>query len=69
MLLIEYDYHPLDRVEPCWDEALTDALLNKLEDRTLRPSTMGHILKHLLRHDVAQAKAFAEAWIDTRPNL
>lgn len=63
LLLIEYDYRRLDRVEGCWDDALTAALLNKLEDRDLKPSTMGHILRHLLRHDVVEAKAFAEALV------
>jgi hypothetical protein len=63
LLLIDYGEYPLDRVEDCWDDALAGALLNRLEDRRLKPYATGHILRYLLSHNGDQAKAFAEGLV------
>lgn len=46
-----------------WDERLATALLNKLEDTTLKPSSVGQLLEALLAHKVFAAKKFAESLI------
>ncbi|MBD2314297.1 hypothetical protein H6G20_21750 [Desertifilum sp. FACHB-1129] len=50
-------------IQTCWDEPLAIALLNKLEDTTLKPSSVGQLLEDLLAHKVFAAKRFAESLI------
>ena len=50
-------------IQTFWDERLATALLNKLEDTTLKSSSVGQLLEDLLVHKVFAAKRFAESLI------
>src|SRR5262249_23817949 len=47
------------KLADCWDDRLAHAVLEKLQDLTLQPESMGSLLRELLEHHVAEARAFA----------
>lgn len=47
----------------CWDEGLATALLNKLENTTLKPRYVGKLLEDIIAHKVFAAKRFAESLV------
>lgn len=54
-------------VQCCWDERLAAALSAKARDRELKPVAMGCLLKDLLDHHAADARAFAESLVQAPP--
>ena len=64
----EHEYISIThKVEDCWDDRLSDALLVKLKDKELKPGSMSCLLRELLEHKVYEAKAFAETLIPIPP--
>jgi predicted NACHT family NTPase len=51
----------LRHIEECWDTLIANALVGKLTDTRLTPSSLGTILSTLLEHSVPQAREFAES--------
>ncbi|WP_156090437.1 NACHT domain-containing protein [Planktothrix paucivesiculata] len=51
----------------CWNRNLTNALLNKLEDKNLKPRCMGHLLEELLLQKSSVAINFTRALIPSPP--
>ena len=51
----------IDKVLDCWDTRIAAALLEKVGDEALKPDSMEVLLKHLLEHQVAEAKSYAES--------
>lgn len=53
----------IGKLEECWDESLSKAMLLQVKSPKLNPKTMGHILDVLLHHQVNEVKELLEALI------
>jgi predicted NACHT family NTPase len=63
LLATDNDYecvYTLQKAQLCWDDRLAAAFLRKAMEETLKPSSMAHLLRELLDHDVERAKEFAQ---------
>lgn len=52
-----------NKFEKCWSDRLKSALLEKAQDKALKPECMGDLLEELLKHDSTEAREFAESLI------
>ncbi len=55
----------IQKIEFCWDERLGQALLEKVKDDTLKPTSIELLLRELLGHRVEGAGAFASSLISS----
>ena len=53
----------VDKVLHCWDTRIAAAFLEKVGNEALKSDSMEVLLKHLLEHNVAEAKSCAESLI------
>ena len=51
------------QLRPCWDEGLSNSMLERLSDSTLKPDSIGCLLRDLLDHQVHKAREFAESLV------
>jgi hypothetical protein len=54
----------LDKLAPCWDDRLADALTAKMKDRQLTPVVVESLLQVLLKRGVSEAVDFAKAQLE-----
>ena len=52
-----------DKVQTCWDEHLSNLLVDKLKDKNLTVESMRTLLEDLIDHDVQEAESFAKSLI------
>jgi predicted NACHT family NTPase len=53
----------LDKILDCWDIRISTALLEKVNDETLKPDSMEVFLRHLLEHRIPEAKLYAASLV------
>jgi len=60
----EHGYvHIVYKVKHCWDTQLSNLLLAKVKDQTLKPSAIEILLRELLEHKSQEARQFAESLV------
>ncbi|NEO11233.1 MULTISPECIES: hypothetical protein [unclassified Moorena] len=52
-------------VEKCWDKHLSDFILKKAQDKSLKPKCMGHLLEYILKHGSNEAKEKSIEYLQT----
>lgn len=57
------DLPVLDATRECWSDGLKNALLEKVRDPGLKPTSMGSILNTLLEHDVEEATGLCRSFL------
>jgi hypothetical protein len=58
----------IDKFEKCWDENLNSVILEKLNDKALRPTITGQLLGELLKHGCVKARDFAKSLVQAGEN-
>ncbi|NEO70020.1 hypothetical protein [Moorena sp. SIO3H5] len=53
----------------CWDDDLSDFILEKAQNKSLKPKCMGHLLEYILKHGSNEAKEKAIEYLQTLISL
>ncbi|MDJ0592920.1 MAG: hypothetical protein QNJ72_23505, partial [Pleurocapsa sp. MO_226.B13] len=54
-------------INKLWDRKLADAMMNKIKDSSLAAKSIESLLEQLLRHNIEEARIFAESLISSSP--
>ncbi|WP_158069411.1 hypothetical protein [Moorena bouillonii] len=55
--------------EKCWDDYLSDFILKKAKNQSIKPQCMGHLLEELLKHGSDEAREKAREYLQTLSSL